>query len=251
MKFTRRGFMALSLSFSLGFLLNYNRESRINSKGIFLPPIGATPDFLSRCIRCGKCAEACPFDSIKLFDISSGAVAGTPYINPLETPCYLCRTREGVRDIPVSEYLLCTKACPTGALVKIKNDDNTLLSLPKELKPGVSVINKSICLAYQYNSCGECYYNCPLKNYAMLDYPPDEVFENAVGIRPYVDEDKCVGCGMCNYVCPVNEKILNVNIESKEKLTMYEERYASMVRNVIGRVGGEVELPAVRVRRLL
>ncbi len=243
MRLSRRGFIRSSALLWLGFF-----GFKMRKEAPVLRPPGATRDFLARCIRCGKCGEACPYDSIKFFDISAGANVATPYINPLETPCYLClqRTGEG-KDEPLSEFLLCGEACPTGALKKIRNDRDTLLSLPDELKIGVSVLNRDICLAWQYDSCGECYYNCPLRDDAMLDYPPNEVIKGAVGIRPYVNEKHCVGCGMCNYVCPVNEKIARATMEPGRKLTYFEERYAAMVRNVIGKAGRGVRLPAVRV----
>jgi len=82
-----------------------------------LRPPGARRDFLARCIRCGKCLEACPFDSIRFLGISAGGLVHTPYIDPLKTPCYLCQKRgtDG-KDHPVSRYLRCGEACPTGAL---------------------------------------------------------------------------------------------------------------------------------------
>ncbi len=244
-RLSRRNFMK-----SL-FLLGFAGIGGGAHKPVIRPP-GATRDFLARCIRCGRCGEACPYDSIRFFDIAAGALFATPYIDPLQTPCYLClkRTGEG-KDEPLGEYLLCGEACPTGALMRIRNTRETLLSMPDELKMGVSVLNRDICLAWQYDSCGECYYNCPLRDDAMLDYPPSEVIEGAVGIRPYVNEKHCVGCGMCNYVCPVNEKIASATLEPGRKLTYFEERYAAMVRNVIGRAGPGVELPAVRVVKRL
>ncbi|NIQ95588.1 MAG: 4Fe-4S dicluster domain-containing protein, partial [Desulfuromonadales bacterium] len=73
---------------------------------------------------------------------------------------------------------------------------------------GVSRIDRKLCLAWQYDACGECYYNCPLKDEAIRDRPPDsESAQAGAGIRPWVDPEHCIGCGMCNYVCPVNEKI--------------------------------------------
>ncbi len=244
MRLSRRSFLRL-----VG-ILPFVKFS-LSTKPVLRPP-GAVRDFLARCIRCGKCAEACPYDSIKLFDITAGANFGTPYIDPLDTPCYLCLKREpSGEDKPLSRYLLCTQACPTGALRKIKNDRETLKNLPDELKIGVSVLNRDLCLAWQYDSCGECYYNCPLRDDAMLDYPPNEQLPLGVGIRPYVNEKHCTGCGMCNYVCPVTEKIARVDLRKKEKLTYYEERYAPLVKNLIGRAGGKVELPAVRVRRVV
>jgi ferredoxin-type protein NapG len=246
LKLGRRRFIKSSLFIWLSFFLPLRREE------IVLRPIGADKDFLFKCIRCGKCGEACPYDSIKFFGIAGGASIGTPYINPLDTPCYLCLRRVAPgRDEPISRYLKCGEACPTGALRKIRNDREVLLSLPQELKMGTSTLDRDICLAWQYDSCGECYYNCPLKDDAMLDYPPGEIIEGAVSIRPTVNEEKCVGCGMCNYVCPVKEEIAESYLKGGKKLTYFEERYSAMVRNVIGRAGKGKKYPAVRVRRRL
>lgn len=244
MRCTRRHFLKqASMAGVLTFLPVSRREP------IIRPP-GATRDFLAKCIRCGRCMEACPFDSIRFLGITAGALLHTPYIDPLQTPCYLCqqRGRDG-KDRPVSRYLRCGAACPTGALQKIVNDKTVLANVAEELKMGVSVLDRSLCLAWQYNSCGECYYNCPLKDKALLDRPPGERITGATGIRPYVDPKHCIGCGMCNYVCPVRRHIAESVMRRDVKLSLFEERYAAMVRNLIGRSGDQARLPAVRVIR--
>ncbi|GAB4345619.1 MAG: hypothetical protein Kow0089_22790 [Desulfobulbaceae bacterium] len=213
-------------------------------------PPGAGPDFPARCIRCGRCMEACPYDSIRLMDLSAGAMVHTPYIAPLRTPCYLCRQRgpDG-KDRPLGKYLRCGEACPTGALRRIVNDNRVLANVPAAFKTRPAKVNRELCLAWQYDSCGECYYNCPLKDKAMLDRPPG--YEVAgTGIRPHVNPEHCIGCGMCNFVCPVREHIARSVMRRDVKLTLFEERYAGMVRNVIGRAGGKVPLPAVRLGSL-
>jgi ferredoxin-type protein NapG len=215
-----------------------------------LRPPGARRDFLARCIRCGKCIEACPYDSIRALDITAGALIHTPYVAPLITPCYLCQQRgpDG-RDRPLGKHLLCGEACPTGAIRKIVNDKEVLATVPEEMKMGTSVLDRDLCLAWQYDSCGECYYNCPLKDKALRDRPLGEAVEGATGIRPYVDPAHCIGCGMCNYVCPVKEHIAKAVMKRDVKLSLFEERYAAMVRNLIGRAGKGKKLPAVRVIR--
>jgi len=209
-----------------------------------LRPPGAREDFLARCIRCGKCLEACPYDTLRPLGITAGANAHTPYIEPLTTPCYLCHERgpDGV-DRPLSKFLRCTEACPTGALRKIENDKEVLATLPEELRIGVSVLQEELCLAWQFDVCGECYYNCPLKDKAMMDSPPYLAKEG--GLRPWVNPKHCVGCGMCNYVCPVREEVAQARMQAP--LSLYEARYASMVRNLLGRAGPGAKLPAVRV----
>ncbi len=64
----------------------------------------AEKDFLTKCIRCGLCVEACPFDTLKLARAEDNIAIGTPYFVPRKIPCYMCK------DIP------CVPPCPTGAL---------------------------------------------------------------------------------------------------------------------------------------
>jgi ferredoxin-type protein NapG len=254
---SRRGF--LRYTGASGLLL----ISPLAAEDIVLRPPGARADFLARCIRCGKCMEACPYDSIRPMDMSAGANIHTPWVDPLDTPCYLCQDRgpDG-KDKALGKYLRCGEACPTGALVKIVNDKKVLGSVPGEYKMGVSVLDRKICLAWEYDSCGECYYNCPLKDKALLDRPPGTKRKAASpaarpeaprgqeprsGIRPFVDTGHCIGCGMCNYVCPVRKHIAESRIRRGVKLTLFEQRYAGMVRNLIGRAGKGTPLPAIRV----
>ena len=70
-------------------------------------------DFLSTCIKCGLCVEACPFDTLKLAKPGDNLPLGTPYFVPRNIPCYMCV------DIP------CVPICPTDALdeKKVKNKD--------------------------------------------------------------------------------------------------------------------------------
>jgi len=241
---TRRQFMHRA-----GALAILPMFSGRNENPVIRPP-GAGPDFLALCIRCGKCMEACPYDSIRLLDLTAGALVHTPYIDPLQTPCYLCQQRgDDGKDRPLGKYLRCGEACPTGALRRIVNDKQVLANVPEDFKTPPAELNRDLCLAWQYDSCGECYYNCPLKDKAMLDRPPDYNIAGT-GIRPHVDPKHCIGCGMCNFVCPVRKHIAESVMQRDVKLTLFEERYAGMVRNVIGRAGEGVKLPAVRLRSL-
>ena len=141
-----------------------------------LRPPGAVDEdeFNQKCIRCRKCEEVCPYDSIKMTDLAYGARAGTPVIFPREEPCYLCD------DLP------CIDVCPTEALAPVENR--------KDIKMGVAKIDTSICFAYNGILCRACYERCPIYGEAIT-------LEKE--LYPVVHEDLCVGCGICEKVCPV------------------------------------------------
>ena len=113
-----------------------------------LRPPGATPNFLARGIRCGRCAEACPYDSIRFIGITAGAFLHTPHIDLLEIPCYLCRVggKHG-KNGRSAGFCVAERSAPPGALHRIPNDKNTLSRIEKELKIRTAVLDRRLCLA--------------------------------------------------------------------------------------------------------
>lgn len=71
---------------AIDWLLSLSKEDTI------LRPPGAITekDFLQKCIRCNKCVQICPHDSIKIAKIGCGFKIGSPVIYPREVPCYVC-----------------------------------------------------------------------------------------------------------------------------------------------------------------
>lgn len=148
-----------------------------------LRPPGALEEinFTAQCLRCGKCVQACPFRSIKISGILDGImVMGTPLVKAREAPCYLC--------------MKCPPVCPSGALDrKLKNK--------RDVRMGTAVILRDACLAWQGTLCRSCYQNCPIF---------DEAIKMDTGLRPVVDAEKCVGCGICENVCPIDPAAIKV-----------------------------------------
>lgn len=138
-----------------------------------LRPPGAAPEeeFAGRCIRCGRCAEVCPYRAVTPLDVRAGLQAGTPLIRAEEIPCYLC--------------MKCVVVCPSGALGKIPQDGTRM---------GLATVDRHACVSWTGAIlCRTCYNICPFADRAIRleDY------------RPVVDEQHCTGCGICVHGCPV------------------------------------------------
>lgn len=142
-------------------------------------------DFLARCIHCGRCAEVCPYGSIRMAG-GFGVMRNTPHIRPRAIPCWLC--------------MKCPPVCPSGALRPVQ--------AMQEADMGMAVLLKSKC----HNWVGEvlcrtCYDKCPLRGTAII-------LEG--GDIPAV-ADSCVGCGVCEHVCPVDAIIVRPGTRAKPK----------------------------------
>jgi len=158
-----------------------------------LRPPGALPEkeFLARCIRCGRCIDACPNRCIVAFSDETGkdlsmspgpGQPGTPVIFPRRQACILCNGARG-------NDLLCTAACPSGALRTTRRDIDTIRS---EVRMGTAVLDKHLCYSFNGASCGACVRACPLEGFAL---------RAGMWEKPLLDKRNCVGCGLCERAC--------------------------------------------------
>ena len=76
---------------ALGGLVWSAYVDEVTANKLILRPPGAIKeeDFLSTCIKCGMCVEACPFDTLVLAKPGSNKPLGTPYFIPRDIPCYM------------------------------------------------------------------------------------------------------------------------------------------------------------------
>lgn len=160
------------------------------SKLILRPPGAlAEKDFLSTCIKCGLCVEACPFDTLKLAKPGDNKPLGTPFFNPREIPCYMCI------DIP------CVPVCPTNALDEKLVSTNGKLDI-NSAQMGVAIVDSQSCIAFWGIQCDACYRACPILGQAItIEYEKNGRTGKHSFMKPVVHTDACTGCGLCERAC--------------------------------------------------
>ncbi len=159
---------------ALGGLLHRSEAAR---GPLPLRPPGALPEpaFLATCIRCGQCVEACPVDALHVAGIRDGIAHGTPYVTPRQAPCTIC---EGYAEPQ------CIPACPTAAIGPVAK--------LADIRMGVARVDPDRCLAWIGTPCRACWHACPLPNEAVV--------MDGLG-RPTIDDEACIGCGLCDHAC--------------------------------------------------
>ncbi len=186
---SRRAFLlALGAGVFLGGLLwvgrAWGRFPRL------LRPPGAVEEELSaRCLRCGACLAACPTGALRPALLESGLEGlWTPVLLPRLGYCrYTCNA--------------CGRACPSGAIRSLSMAEKQAWVI------GVAWVNPARCLTWTENRlCTVCRDTCPVVGSAV-ELQPEEVLspwgESIRVRRPRVIAERCIGCGICEYNCPV------------------------------------------------
>jgi polyferredoxin len=161
------------------------------SPSLLRPPGSQDEDrFLSLCLRCTECMKVCPTSGLQPALMEGGLQAlWTPILVPRLGACdYGCNA--------------CGQTCPSGAIPPLTLDDKRARVL------GIAVIDRDRCLPWaQDTPCIVCQEMCPVPDKAIeLDegryVPSPSGGENWV-TRPKVVVERCIGCGICEFKCPV------------------------------------------------
>lgn len=145
--------------------------------------------FLARCLRCSQCMKVCPTSGLQPVLLEAGLEGlWTPRLVPRLGYCdYGCNA--------------CGQVCPSGAIPSLD------LGSKRQAVIGVAVIDRDRCLPWAHGvPCIVCEEMCPTPEKAVrLEEVTgtDDRGEPAVVQRPYVLQDLCIGCGICEYQCPV------------------------------------------------
>lgn len=86
---------------------------------------------------------------------------------------------------------VCADVCPNGALLPLSKEEKHNLQMGQ-----VVFVRENCIVNTDETSCGACSEHCPTQAVSMIPY------KNGLTI-PSVQPDICVGCGGCEYVCPV------------------------------------------------
>jgi formate hydrogenlyase subunit 6/NADH:ubiquinone oxidoreductase subunit I len=86
---------------------------------------------------------------------------------------------------------ICTEVCPNNALTKLTKEQK------HKLQVGRVVLKPELCIVHTQGwNCGACSEHCPTQAVKMIPYKDGLT-------TPFIDADICVGCGGCEFICPV------------------------------------------------
>ncbi len=159
------------------------------SARLIRPPVLDLQKFEQLCIRCNLCVRVCPTQGLQA-SLTEGGWRNlmTPRLEPRIGYCsYNCAA--------------CGTACPTSAIPKLTLEEKRHVTI------GLARIDRDRCLPWAYNiDCIVCEEACPIPTKA-IKLEEAEVTngrgDRVVIQRPYMLKEFCIGCGMCEYQCPM------------------------------------------------
>ncbi len=156
-----------------------NKKAPRRSTPIMPPGSLSVRNVQQHCTACQLCVSACPNNVLR----------------PSSEPLRLMQPEMSFeRGFCRPECNRCSQVCPTSAIRPITPEDKTAIRVGR----AVWVAENCIPVA-NGDSCGACARHCQAEAIVMVDYTTPDGRTVQV---PAVDEERCIGCGQCEYLCP-------------------------------------------------
>lgn len=149
------------------------------SEPIVPPGAGSRQRFAANCTGCQLCVAVCTGNVLRPAALDFGAQrAGQVHLAFDKGMCeFNCNN--------------CSQICPSGAIRPLT------LKEKRRTRIGLAVYNPDLCIAVVYGTeCGACSEHCPTGALQMTSGPK-------LAQIPKLIPSLCIGCGSCEYACPV------------------------------------------------
>ena len=146
-----------------------------------LVPAGALSlkNFSNHCTACQLCVSNCP----------NGVLRPSTSLLTLMQP-----EMSYERGYCRPECTTCSDVCPAGAIRPISVEEKSSIQI------GHAVVDLNSCVVNTDNvKCGNCARHCPAGAIRLVRKNPDDPKSLMI---PTVNEEKCIGCGACENLCP-------------------------------------------------
>lgn len=165
-------------------------------QGIVPPGAGSQDEFLARCTGCGLCIANCRGGCLQPA-VSEYGLRG--FMLPVMT---FSGSNPGKCEYECNN---CTANCPTGALKHLSLKEKQLCRI------GMAKFYPQSCVAYSDgHPCGACGEHCPTGALKMVPGP------HKFATVPQVTGRLCIGCGNCQYACPVTPQAIRIEPVKKQ-----------------------------------
>lgn len=186
----RHVLIALGTTISGLALLSSDAVTRREHPHLLRPPGARENDLRDKCMRCNLCSRACPTSGLQPSIMEAGLEGlWTPVLVPRLGYCdYSCHA--------------CGQVCPVQAIPSLSLEEK------RQRVIGRAYIDQDRCIAWaDHRDCIVCEEMCPLPDKAIkLEKAPvvNNAGESVIVQLPHVNREKCIGCGICEYKCPLN-----------------------------------------------
>ena len=203
----REALLAISASVASVALLKSDAFARRQSPYLIRPPgvRETNPDVaaFTKCTRCSECIRVCPTGGLQPSIFEAGLEGlGAPVLVPRLGYCdYSCNA--------------CGQVCPVQAIPPLA------LEKKRTQVIGLAYINQNRCIPWSdHQPCQVCEEMCPLPKKAIqLEKVTAWGADGAqVTVQlPHVLRELCIGCGICEYKCPLSgEAAIRVYIPKED-----------------------------------